>query len=145
MTPSHREICETFFRRVWSEQDEGAIDELLLPEAHASGLTESGLPMVGPDAFKAFHRAVLALIDNVEIIIDHAVVEGAWASLTLRIEATSRATGEKIGTRGHMLAKIVDGNIVEGHNHVDFIALFEQLGLLPKHVLTTCLSGNSVA
>ncbi|MEO1468590.1 MAG: nuclear transport factor 2 family protein [Pseudomonadota bacterium] len=145
MAQSHRAVCETWFRRVWWEQDETAIDEMLLPESRAEGLSDpDGPAMVGPEAFKIFHRSLLALIDRVEVIIERMVSEGECVSLLIHVRATCRRTGKPVEMRGHVMLRIVDGRLVEGHNHIDFIALFEQLDLMPADTLSTCLSGRKI-
>ena len=146
MNKSHKEVSETWFRRVWTEQDESAIDDMLVPETKARGLNDSTLPpRTGPEEFKVFHRLLLGVIDEVYVHIEHLMSEGDWASVLCRLEAVSRVTREKVEMRGHVLVKIIDGKLVDAHNHFDFISLFEQLKLMPNNAFSTCIGGNKIA
>ena len=51
---TNREIIETWFRRVWNEEDTKAIDELFVVDGEVRGLGENSL--IGPMDFKIFSR-----------------------------------------------------------------------------------------
>ncbi len=140
---TNAEVLETWFRRVWAEEDETAIDEMLVPETAARGL--GGATHRGPEEFKKFHRALLALLGDFQIIIDRQMEEGDWVFSLIRIRATRRKDREPVEVGGQVLVRIIDNKIVDAHNHIDFIGLFGQLELLPGDCLDRCLSGEGVA
>ena len=146
MAQTHREVCETWFRRVWREQDELAIDEMLMPSTKARGLDDRVRPpRVGPDDFKQFHRAMLALIDDVQVDIEHLISEGSRTSALCRMVAKDRKTGKSVEMYGQVFLEIADDKIVDAHNNFDFLSLFEQLGLLQSGTFSKCLAGEKVA
>ncbi len=142
MNPSPRTVLETWFQRVWHERSEDAIDELLRPDADARGL--GGNVLVGPEAFKAFHRAVCGLFSAIEIAIDKSVEEGEWISALCTLRATPRAGGETVTITGSVLGRVVDGKLGEAYNHWDFVGLFAQLGLLREDAIERFLRGDSI-
>ena len=137
------EFMETWFRRVWAEEDMDAITELLVPDGKVHGLQK--VPSVGPDEFRGFAELVLKLIRDVDITVERLIEDGDWASILMHIEATSHATGKKIAFSGQAMVRIVDNRIVEGYNLIDFISMFEQLGQMPADTLPSCLCGKAVA
>lgn len=136
----NREVVETWFRRVWAEEDESAIDDMLVSETEARGLASKEL--TGPEGFKAFHRAFLANLCEFDIVIDRFIEDDDWASVLVTINAKCRESGKEICTTGNIYLQIVDGKLIQGDNHIDFISLLEQLGKLPEHTLENALSGG---
>lgn len=51
------DVMTTWFERVWTNEDESAIDEMLVEDTHAKGLGAQS--HVGPEEFKIFHRTLL--------------------------------------------------------------------------------------
>lgn len=141
--PTSREFLEDWFRRVWTEEDPGAVDEMFAPDAAAGGLGSH--PTIGPEEFKAFQRALLALVGEVEVRIDHCMADGPWTSVLCSVSARSRATGEPVRITGTALVRIADGRIAEAYNHFDFLGLFQQLGLMPEGAFERCLCGEGIA
>ena len=131
-----------WFRRVWAEEDECAIDELFVPDGNALGI--SSQPVVGPDGFKQFHRKFLKQFSNCDVQIVRYMEEGDWVSMLATLNTTSRMTGEEIEIPGQMWVRIVDGKIVEAHNSFDFHGLFEKAERLPANMLDRLFEGESL-
>ncbi len=119
MTPA--EVIDTWLDRVWVQEDASAIDGMLVAETIARGIDAQ--PKIGPDQFKQFHGRLLCLIGNIEIDIDRQLADGEWISSLITLKATKRGTDDKVEVTGQMCAKIVEGKIVDAHNHIDFLAL----------------------
>lgn len=137
------DIVEKWFERVWSNEEEEAIDEMLVPDTMGHGLGSQ--PRVGPEQFKIFHRCFLKLMSDIDIVIDKRMQDGDWYSILITFNARRRDNGEPVSTTGHVFCRIVDDQIVEGYNHIDLIGLFGQLGLLPPDALDRCLMGEKCA
>jgi len=133
------DVVETWFRRVWAEEDESAIDEMLVPETKARGLDAE--PRDGPEGFKQFHRNFLNKLSNFDIQIMQFMEDGDWVSILITLNAKTRDTGQDVSITGSIFVKIVDGKLVEGYNHLDFIGLLEQLDYLPQNTLMDGLTG----
>ncbi len=135
-----REITETWFRRVWLEEDLDAIGEMMSADAPVTGLRKT--PQLGAADFKTLVQALLGLINETTVTIDNYMENGDWISVLMNISARNRHTGAPVQANGLAMARIVDGKIVEAYNYVDFIELFEQLNILPPDTLNKCLCGD---
>ena len=137
-----KEFLENWLHRVWSEEDTTAIDELFLADGKAKGLGSQ--PLVGPADFKLFYAALCALLRDINISVDLCVQEGPWVSAVCRFCAQSQTSSEKVDITGSIMVRIEGGMIREGYNHWDFMAMWEQLGLLPNESFETGLMGNKI-
>lgn len=140
---THRAFLETWFERVWHQEDLDAIHALMRPDATAHLIASA--PRVGPDEFRGFAEALLALIGDVRVRIAHHIEDGDWSNVLLDVTAKSRRGGTPVAFSGQVLVRITDGRIAEGHNHLDYIALYEQLGLMPEGTLGRCLCGTALS
>ncbi|MEM7303699.1 MAG: ester cyclase [Pseudomonadota bacterium] len=145
------EVAETWYRRVWKEQDESAIDELFVPRGSAKGLGSyerlgpeefADHEIIGPDGFKDFHRAMMNLVTDTEINVTMTMEKDDWLAQLCVFKGIRKDTGEAVQMTGTVFAKIIDGKIVEAYNHFDFLSFFEQLGSLAPDTFAFCLSGN---
>lgn len=130
---------EAWGRRVWVERDETAIDEMMVADTAAHGL--GGQILVGPEGFKAFHRALCALLRDTDLAVDHHVEADGWLAALCTFAGTT-AAGERVTISGAIHARIADGKILEAYNHFDFLGLFVQMGLLPEDTVQRCFAGK---
>jgi hypothetical protein len=137
------QVSEEWFQRVWLEEDADAIYQMFKPGSNARGLGSQ--PHIGPDEFRQLHTDLLGLIEKVTVSSDHAIEQGDWLAQLVTITAECRKTGRMVYIHGQMMLKIVDGCIVDAYNHLDFMSLFEQLGVLPNKTFEDCLSGKVMA
>ena len=72
MTPK-RGTIETWFQRVWKEEDAHAIDELFVVDGKARGLGDNTL--IGPKDFKIFHATLCNLLSDITITVDKSLEE----------------------------------------------------------------------
>ena len=138
-----REVMETWFRRVWTEEDVSAIEEMFVPDGLARGLGAS--PLIGPEGFKQFHSALRGLLREFVITIDKSVESGDWLATVCTLHAKSRNSDAPVEITGTVVARIVDGKVIEAYNHWDFLGMFGQLGLLPADTFEKALSGAKIA
>jgi len=138
---SNTEVLERWFRRVWTEKDLSAIDDMFPQPAKAAGLGEQDL--IGPDDFKQFQMALCEQVSEIEITIDKCLEEQAWVSALCTFKGKA-VCGKRISITGTVFALIENDKIIQGYNHWDFISLWEQLGLLPSNCFANCLAGTKV-
>ena len=136
------EVIETWFQRVWKEEDATAIDELFVPDGKAMGLGANVL--IGPEGFKQFHARLLGIVSGVEVSVDKVIHSGDWSAAVCTLRAKARTNGRPVVMTGSVMVRIVDGKILEAYNHWDFLGLFSQLELLPAGSFETALSGAKV-
>lgn len=93
----------------------------------------------GPEEFKAFaasfreaipdfHVDILRMATEGSMCASHIVVTGTHAGAGLGIPAT----GRKIRFEAMTMVRVENGQISEGWNTVDFLALYQQIGAVPK-------------
>ena len=134
------ELLQDFYNRVWVN---GAVDEaegFFDSSAEASGLMPD-LAVGGAE----FHEFVAALLEQLKVnrvTMEKAVEDGDWISVMATFEANVLMTGQTIEGSGMLMARIVDGKIAEAFNCLDFLGLFEKLGLVPENALALCLTGQ---
>ena len=137
------DLINQWFKRVWSEQDVAAIDEMFREDGYAEGLGAD--PLQGPAEFKQFHAALCGLLTDFVFTVNRCVEQGDWASAHCTMVATSRASGEQVKIDGNVLVRIEKNTIMEGYNQFDFLGLWSQLGYLPKDAFALGLSGHKIA
>jgi len=137
-----KEVLETWFRRVWSEEDSAAIDELFIPDGEARGLGANDL--IGPQGFRQFHSALCGLLCDFVITIDKSLEVGDWISAICTLRARSRQSRAPIEITGQVMIRIADGKLAEAYNHWDFLGMFSQLGLLPTETFERALGGEKI-
>ena len=145
---SKREVLETWFQKVWTEESVATIYEMFVPQDSEHQDVVNGLSKetaLGPKEFEQFHQAMLALIGQVKVSMDFSVEQGDWIISECTLTAVNRKSGGNISIKGCATARVVDGKIVEANNHFDFLHLFEGLDLLPKNTFEHCLQGNPIS
>jgi ketosteroid isomerase-like protein len=138
-----QQILETWFHRVWTEEDAAVIDELFIPDGKARGLGANTL--IGPDGYKQFHSALLNLITDCVITLDKTVEEGDWLAAVCTLRAKDRKSGAPVIMTGTTVVKFAGGKIIEAYNNWDFMGMFSQLGFLPSATFEMALSGAKIA
>lgn len=143
MSQTARALMETWFRRVWTDEDAAAIHEFFVPDGQARGL--GGNAPMGPKEFAEFHAALCGLLTDIRISVDQHLESGEWSSALCTLHARSRKSGREVTITGQGLARIVDGKLLEAYNHWDFLGLFTQLGSLPPETFARALGGETIA
>ena len=132
-------LAHRWFTQVWNEGSQSAIHEMLAPDATMYGLpTPDGKPLVGPADFVPFWRKFREAFPDMRITVERAVEQGDMVAVHCRV--VGRHTGDALGIAatkkpveiwGMGIARAKDGKIVETWNSFDFLALYQQIGLLP--------------
>jgi predicted ester cyclase len=133
-------LARRWFREVWVQGDESAIDRLMHPEAVAYGLTAE--PVRGPAQFKPYYRALKAALGGIHIEVLRTIVEGDVCAIHCQVKATHSggtlggpATGRAVDFCGVTIVRVADGRIIEGWNCFDFLTMYQQIGWVRNPVL----------
>ncbi len=141
MPVKNSEVIPVWFERVWNKGEEAAIDEMLAPDAVIHGLElPAGSAKTGPGAFKPFWRQFRSAFPDIRIEVLDCVTEGGRSVGHCRVTGTHigaefnglAASRKKIEFTGMALARVGNGQILEGWNSFDFLGMFGQLGLVKK-------------
>jgi len=138
MTPDT--LVRTWFKEVWNDGNESAIDRYFAQDAIAHGLpAPDGKSMTGPSAFKPFVKQFRTAFPNMRIEILRTITEGQFVCAHCRVTGTHSGpgygpapTGIPIDFSGMTIVRVENDSIKEGWNSFDFMSLFQQIQLLPK-------------
>lgn len=129
-------VVRAWFKEVWDEGREDAIDRIADPNCIIHGLGGPGAPpMRGTAAFKEiFHRFREALGD-LEIAVERTVTQGDQVAAYCRVKGRhvgkmlgGDPTGRPVDFIGITINTVRNGRIVEGWNCFDFLTMYQQIG-----------------
>jgi predicted ester cyclase len=139
MSTSPGAVMREWFEQLWNQKQEDTIDRLLAPNGVAHGLGPE--PIVGPDAFKAFYRVFSNAFPQFHVEVIHTVVEGDMVAACCHVTGVHCGPGMGVPSDAHVdfwgmtMARVKDGQLVEGWNSYDFMTCYQQMGVLPQPAL----------
>lgn len=142
MTSARLDLAQDFLKRVWEDGDADAIYEMFTGDTSVHGLEE--MQQVGPEEFHAFHRMMTAQFRDIRHHLVQALEQGDWVALLCDITAVYRETETPVSTRTQIMIRVHEGKIVEAHNQIDLIPIFESIGRLPPRTVDLCLLGGKM-
>ena len=126
-------LARRWFKEVWDDGDEAAIDRLMHPEALVHGL--GGTAIRGPEQFKPFFRVFRRALGDLKIDIAQTVVQGNTCAVRCRVvgrhvgaDLGGPATGAPVDFWGITILRAENDQIVEGWNSFDFLTMYQQFG-----------------
>lgn len=137
MLAENKAVVERWFDEVWNEGNEQSLRELLAPTAIIHNLpVEKTLVNDSQAALTAMVRQFRGAFPDLRISVDEAIAEGDRVVARCTVRGTHSgdtlgmpATGQRVQFDGISIARIENGQIVEGWNNFDFLAMFTQLGV----------------
>lgn len=124
-----------WFEEVWNNQSEAAVDEMFAADGVGHGLGDGDI--VGPEAFKVFHRAFVSAYPDLRVMVEDTVVEGDRIATRCRVTGTHGGhgiglspTSREVDFTGMVIVRVTDGKIVEAWNEFDFMKMYQTLGAL---------------
>lgn len=135
-------VVRQWFKEVWDEGHEEAIDRLAAPDLVVHGLGGPGAPPIrGADEFKKVFHVFREALGDLEIAVERTVTEGDTCAAYCRVKG--RHVGHALGGpptehpiefTGIVICVAQDGRLVEGWNCFDFLTMYQQIGWV-KHPL----------
>lgn len=135
---THTEFIKRWFDEVWNNQNADVIDEMFAVNGKANGLTdENGNTIIGPAGYRPFHQKFISAFPDLKVTVEDAITEGDKIAVRCRVNATH--CGEGIGVTPcntpveftfMSIVRIENGKIAEAWNNVDFMHMYQQLGVL---------------
>lgn len=136
--PSNADLMRRWFEEVWNQLREATVFELLDGKAVLHGVTENREPVVGPDAFVAFHRQMRATLTNIHVTVHDLISEGDLVATRITVTAVHGGSGMGIAPTnrnvtfsGIIMARWQNGKVVEAWNEYDALGMMRQV-MLPK-------------
>ena len=128
-------LMRTWFDEVWCKGRESMIDTLLAADAVAHGLP--GGPVRGPAAFRQVFHTFRRAFPDIHITVERTISQGDFVVAHCRVTGTHGgdtlgfgATRKPVDFEGVTIARVVDGQLVEGWNFFDFLSMYQQLGVV---------------
>jgi predicted ester cyclase len=136
MTTTPDQLVRAWFREVWDEGREDAIDRLMAEDAVVHGLGAPGAPpMRGREPFKQLFRTFRQALGDLAIAVEQVVVQDDMCAAYCRVKG--RHVGDAFGGpptqrpvefNGITIVRVRGGQIVEGWNCFDFLAMYQNIG-----------------
>src|SRR5579862_4521827 len=135
MAETNLELYQRWFEEVWNQRKEETIDELTTSATKGYGLGTE--PVVGPNEFKVFWKALLTAFEDLHVQLEHTISSGDYVAGHLTV--TGRHVGDGLGCppsgkrvtlSAHVFARWIDGKIDEAWNLLDMATLYRQAGML---------------
>lgn len=124
-------LTRRWFRDVWSEGGETAVDALMAADGH--GWIEGGF-VRSPAEFKAARQALLEAFPDLAISLDDLIVDGDKAAARWTVEATHLGaglglapTGKRVAFRGMTWMEWRDGRMTRGWDSWNLGGLVQEL------------------
>jgi len=139
MSVENEALLRRWFEEVWNKGRTEAVDEMMAVDAIAHGLGDT--QVVGPAAFKGFHAKFKGAFPDIKISVDDILSQGDKVAVRFTIRATHQgdhlgvpATGREVSFPAMSLVRCKDGQIAEGWNLVDMLAMMQQIGAVESKV-----------
>src|SRR5271169_4794345 len=129
------QLIRRWFQEVWNEGRIQTVHDLLAPNAVGRGQTGPQAEIHGPQDFVPFVRQIRGAFPDIQVEFEDAFGAGdkvvaRWsASMTHRGDGLGvPATGKSVRITGTTIARILNGQIIEGWDNWDQLAMLEQIG-----------------
>jgi len=139
MSESPDTVMRAWFEGLWNQADAGTIDRILSADGRAHGLGPT--PIVGRADFHAFYQGFRQTFPDIHVEVVRSVTQGDMVSVHCHVTATHSGpglgapSGRRVDFWGHCMARVQNGQLVEGWNTFDFLTCYQQIGLLPQQVV----------
>jgi steroid delta-isomerase-like uncharacterized protein len=137
MSEQNKALAKRWFEEVWNQGKESTIDELFDSQGKVYGFPEPDSVLIGPEGFKAIHRAFRNAFGDLRIVLDELISEGDRVAIRWTCSGTHSgdglgfpATGKKVTIPGSSFIACRNGQITEGRNYMDLTKM--TLGLQSK-------------
>jgi len=132
--PGHADtFMHRWFEEVWNRGREDAIDEMMGEDTVIHGLQED---IRGPEAFKPFHRQFRTAFPDMRISVEEVLIDGNMLAARCSVAGTHtgpglpvQAAGKPASFTGMCMTRVKDGKMIEGWYKLDFLSLYQQIGL----------------
>jgi steroid delta-isomerase-like uncharacterized protein len=125
-------FIETWFDEVWRQGNLDAVDAMMHPDAVMHGL--NGPDVTGPAEFKPFVQQFRGAFPDIQIRVEQTIEQGdliasRWvASMSHHGDTLGPPTHKQVQVTGMSIARLRDGQMVEGWNDWDRLTLMQAIG-----------------
>ena len=137
------ELIHTWFENLWRRGIESTIDEILANDMVTHGLAPEAFH--GRDQFRAFYRAFRASFPTVRVDIPFVLESGDCAVCQCNVEVIAADGRGPFHFHGSCTIRVRDGQVVEGWNNFDFLALLAGMGAIRPDSMAAALASAASA
>lgn len=143
----NKNASRRLFEEVWNKGNVALIKDLVAPD-HVSHDPNNPNQAPGPEGVRQLVSLYRGAFPDLHFKLEDVIAEGD--RVVTRVSATGTherdlpgipATGRRAEISGFVIARYEDGKVVEDWVSFDFLALFQQLGVIPK--ITEVPAGSS--
>jgi predicted SnoaL-like aldol condensation-catalyzing enzyme len=138
-TEENKALVQRLIEEVWNQGNLAIFDEFYAPDFR---FHDPGLPQVRTrEEDKEWIAGVLHAFPDFFITSEDVIAEGDRVAVRLTARGTNTgdlgtpaphpATGKYVTITGNVIARVANGQFVEIWHQVDWLGLFQQLGLIP--------------
>jgi steroid delta-isomerase-like uncharacterized protein len=138
-TEDNKALVRRLIDEVWNQGNLALFDELYTPDFI---FHDPGLPQVRTrEEDKQWIAGILNAFPDFHITIEDLIAEGDQVVVRLTALGTNTgelgtpaphpATGKHVTITGNVIARVANGQFVEIWHQVDWLGLFQQLGVIP--------------
>jgi steroid delta-isomerase-like uncharacterized protein len=133
------QLMRRWFQEVWNEGRTQTVYDLLSPNSVARGQTGPQHEIHGPAEFVQFVQRIRAAFPDINLTIEDAIE--AQDKVVVRWLGVMTHSGDSLGIpatdqpvriTGISIARILNGQIVEGWDNWDQLGMWEQLGVYKR-------------
>lgn len=138
--PLTSDILRRFYTEVW---EHGRLDAI-----NSYFQVEDNHPCLIPDRrvelqdIREWMDILFALVRDVRVTFVHVLDVDDWASVFMRIDAVSRASGKPVAVYQQIMSRQRDGALIESYPQFDLLRFFEQLDQLPPDAYPLLMAGH---
>ncbi|GHG95420.1 ester cyclase [Pseudodonghicola xiamenensis] len=136
------EMFRWWCEEVWHKGNLEAIHQMFAPDAVTSGVVPELL--MGPDDFYELVSVLRSHVGPITPEILKTVEQDDWLAVMMRFKTSRADNGAPIEVSGQVMLRYQGDKMVEAYNHFDYLAFFEQLGLVPQDSLSIFLTGHKL-
>jgi len=136
---SPKELTRIWYDRVWNQQDETAIHEMLSPDCFIEGI---GVKETGPGGFIPFYRAFIQAFDAVRIELIEVREDGDSGFGHGVFTGIHKKNRTPVTIEFSFSGRFENGKIVAARNVIDYLPMLSQLQMLGKEALADVLNIN---
>jgi steroid delta-isomerase-like uncharacterized protein len=143
-------LIRRWFDEVWNEGRLETIRELMAPDAVGIGQAGSAVVIRGPQQFEAFVEKLRGAFPDIHVTIEDAFcgddrVVARWSATMTHSgdQLGIPASGKQVRITGISIARIANGQIVEGWDNWDQLALMREIGAITDSTVTLTASSTA--
>lgn len=130
------QLVRRWFQEVWNEGRVETVYELFSADGVARGQRGAEAEIRGPEEFIKFVKEIRGAFPDIKVEVED--IFGADDKVVMRWSATMTHTGDALGmapsgrsvrSRGITIARLVDGQVVEGWDNWDQLGMLVQIGV----------------